>query len=96
MKNFKFPYKPALTLVVAIALGFLLVLQTPHEKSVVQAQENACEIGDVTIGIDVLCWAVDAVNFTINNQLFSILDQEDLRDAVKHYRFYNLVMSELQ
>jgi len=57
---------------------------------------DECPVGDAVIDTDVFCWAVNAVDFVIDNNLFSVLNSEDLRDAVKHYRFYQLVMSELQ
>ncbi len=59
-------------------------------------EDQQCEIGEFTINTDVLCWATNAASWAIDNQLFSILDAEDLRDAVKHYRFYQLIMSEMQ
>jgi len=96
MKNFKFSYKSIAVVAVIITLGFALGFRMPKEKEVpVQAQSGGCEIGDVVLDTDVFCWAVDAVNFVIQNELFSVLNPEDTRDAVKHYRFYRLVMSEL-
>jgi hypothetical protein len=91
--KFKSFTKPilALTAVVVISLSVL----TFSSQTEVKAQEG-CVIGDFTIQTDLLCWATEAANWAVNNQLFSILDAKDLRDAVKHYRFYQLVMSELQ
>lgn len=97
MKKRNFPYASKVALIVTVVMGFALGLYLPNEKPVpVQAQGETCEIGQATIDIPVVCWAVDAVDFAIDNNLFSIVNTEDLRDAVKHYRFYNLVMSELQ
>ena len=81
----------ALTAIVVISISVL----TFSSQTEVKAQEG-CVIGDFTIQTDLLCWATDAASWAVNNELFSILDARDLRDAVKHYRFYQLVMSELQ
>jgi len=43
---------------------------------------------------EVPCWAVDAVNFVIQNELFSVLNEEDVRDAVKFHRLYQLIMGQ--
>ncbi len=75
-------------------LAFSFSFLAPAGQPRAYAQDS-CVIGEATLNYDVLCWAADAVNFVITNNLFSIFDAEDLRDAVKHYRFYKLVMSEL-
>ncbi len=87
------PKKWVAQAVIIVILGFSISLLTPAQP-VAYAQDE-CTIGEATLDIDVLCWAVDAANFVITNNLFSIFDAEDLRDAVKHYRFYQLVISEL-
>jgi hypothetical protein len=52
----------------------------------------ACPDTPTVLGIEVPCWAVDAVNFVMENELFSIRTDKDIRDAVKYYRLYNLIM----
>ena len=96
MKKKTFSYKTLAAFLKVIAFSLSLIVGFSNKSQSVQAQEGECVIGDITIEIDVFCWAVDAVSFTVSNGLFSILDQEDMRDAVKHYRFYNLIMNELQ
>lgn len=36
-------------------------------------------------------WAMEAVKFVVNHQLFDIKNEEDIREAVKFYRFYQLI-----
>lgn len=36
-------------------------------------------------------WATEAVSFVLKHRLFEIRSDEDVRDAVKFYRFYNLI-----
>lgn len=97
MKKRNFSQLSKVTLVITIVMGFAFGLCLPGVKTEpVHAQEETCEIGQATIDIPVVCWAVDAAIFAADNDLFSIADSEDVRDAVKHYRFYNLVMNELQ
>ncbi|MBU0727229.1 N-acetylmuramoyl-L-alanine amidase [Patescibacteria group bacterium] len=39
-------------------------------------------------------WATDAVSFVLKHRLFEIRNQDDIRDAVKFYRLYNLIQNE--
>ena len=48
--------------------------------------------GEVLIPI----WATDAVSFVLKHRLFEIRSQEDIRDAVKFYRFYQVIKNEPQ
>lgn len=80
---------------VMVGIAMSIVTFSPEKEPMAFAQEGSCPLGEITVNVEVLCWTVDAVNFVIDNELFSILSQEDLRDAVKHYRFYQLVISEL-
>jgi hypothetical protein len=50
---------------------------------------------DDMVLIQVPDWAAEAVNFVARNRLFKIRRAEDVRDAVKYYRFYNLIKKEL-
>lgn len=43
--------------------------------------------GEILIPI----WASDAVSFVLKHRLFDIKTDDDVRDAVKFYRFYNLI-----
>jgi hypothetical protein len=36
-------------------------------------------------------WAMEAVKFVTEHQLFAVKNDEDIRDAVKFYRFYQLI-----
>ncbi|MBN2087527.1 N-acetylmuramoyl-L-alanine amidase [Candidatus Peregrinibacteria bacterium] len=36
-------------------------------------------------------WATDAVSFVLKNRLFEIKSKDDVRDAVKFYRFYQII-----
>ncbi|MBU0577190.1 peptidoglycan recognition protein family protein [Patescibacteria group bacterium] len=47
---------------------------------------------EVTVPI----WAVEAIAFVKQHQLFEIRSAEDVRDAVKFYRFYKLIRNESQ
>jgi len=54
--------------------------------------EPICPIEPIVIEWDdIPCWAEDAVAWVIQNELFSILDAEDVRDAVKFHRIYLLL-----
>lgn len=39
-------------------------------------------------------WAQEAVDFVQEHRLFQIMDMKDVRDAVKFYRFYQLIMDD--
>lgn len=39
-------------------------------------------------------WATEAVQFVLKNNLFQVKTEEDIRDAVKFHRFYNLLNNE--
>ena len=55
-------------------------------------EEPSCPIDPITNFVDdIPCWAQTAVDWVIENELFSILDEEDVRDAVKFYRFFLLL-----
>lgn len=96
MKN-QFPFQPLALIAIAV-FAVALIISGSHQEAPSMAQEQqgeVCEMGDIVLDTPVVCWAVDAVNFVIDNELFSVLTQDDVRDAVKHYRFYQLVVSEL-
>lgn len=38
-------------------------------------------------------WAMEAVRFVTDHQLFEVKNDEDIRDAVKFYRFYQLIQN---
>jgi hypothetical protein len=78
----------------SIALcGIILVLaMVPLSVPEARAQEQ-CETGPAILQTTVFCWAEEAVSFVMANNLFSVLEYEDLRDAVKAYRFYQLMMT---
>jgi uncharacterized repeat protein (TIGR01451 family) len=51
-----------------------------------------CPPGEIVIKEkNIPCWAEDAVQWVIENRLFSIENKDDVRDAVKFYRFYQLL-----
>ncbi len=50
---------------------------------------------DDMVLIQVPDWSIEAVNFVARNKLFKIRCAEDVRDAVKYYRFYNLLKKEI-
>lgn len=95
MKSFKFSYRFIVTAVIIGTIGITLGLHIPKEKKEPAKAQEQCELGEAVLNTPVFCWALDAVDFVIQNQLFSVLDEEDMRDAVKHYRFYRMVMDEM-
>ncbi len=96
MKKQTFSYQSLAAALIIVVFGLSLGFYIPNEPNMeVRAQSTSCEIGDFTTNTEVLCWAADAASFVMDNELFSILNPEDLRDAVKHYRFYQLMASEL-
>jgi hypothetical protein len=54
------------------------------------------EISAPVWGLPVPTWAQEAVNFVVKNGLFEIQTQDDIRDAVKFYRFYQLIDKEYE
>lgn len=46
---------------------------------------------DEMVFIPVPAWAQEAVDFVVTHRLFKITSAEDIRDAVKFYRFYLLI-----
>ncbi len=44
--------------------------------------------------VHVPAWATEAVKFVTDHQLFTVKNDEDIRDAVKFYRFYQLIKSQ--
>ncbi|MBU1017743.1 peptidoglycan recognition protein family protein [Patescibacteria group bacterium] len=46
---------------------------------------------DEMVFIPVPAWAQEAVDFVVTHRLFKITSSEDIRDAVKFYRFYLLI-----
>jgi len=64
-------------------------------KTLIQSCNAQCPSAPIVNQVgEVPCWAVEAANWVIENELFSILDDEDLRDAVKFYRTYQLIMGQ--
>lgn len=50
---------------------------------------------DEMVFVPVPEWAQEAVDFVATHKLFKITSAEDIRDAIKFYRFYQLVISNL-
>jgi hypothetical protein len=95
MKKINQLFKPVVLILVTLAISISVIFSLPCKETALAQENDSCGIAEIKVDTDVLCWAIDAADFVIQNKLFSLMDANDLRDAVKYYRFYQLVMKDL-